>query len=211
MLKNPPDQPTRRLRRGSATAPPGNGGNVIGLAFNLVEQYLLQRHDEAALGAALRAGGFAHTDPWLDAMSYPEPDFQRWAAAAAAQESIALDELLRRLGRWAMPQLVVRYTLLTASSHRPPDLIGDLSALVLPQLRRVLTGYSGADFTLERAGAGADFSYHGSGALCAAIHGALLGLGDHFGVPLTVRETRCGRGGDGHCRFHFQAGTAVAA
>jgi hypothetical protein len=184
---------------------------VIGLAFNLVERYLLQHHGEAALEAALHAGGFGDADPWLDAMVYADADFQRWASAAAAQDAAGLDEFLRRLGRWAMPHLVRRYTLLTPSPRTPQDLIRDLSSAVLPQLRRVLLSFSGADFTLEHGADGTHFTYHFSGALCPAIEGALLGLGDHFGVPLSVRETRCGRDSDRNCCFHLGFPAEIAA
>ena len=183
---------------------------MIGLAFNLVEHYLLDQRDEAALAAALATGGFADADPWLDSLSYPDADFRRWVLAAAEQDAVDLDEFLRRLGRWAMPRLIRRYTLLPTTPRSPKDLIGDLSAVVFPQLRRALLGVSTADFVLDCGHTGADFTYRPSGELCQTIQGALLGLGDHFGVPLSVREIRCGRHGDGSCCFHLDFYTPVS-
>jgi hypothetical protein len=174
---------------------------VIGLAFNLVERYLLVRHGDAMLDAALRRGGFADADPWLDALRYPEPDFLRWAEAAAACDGASRDEFLHRLGRWAMPQLVRRYTLLTPAARSPGQWMSELSGTVLPQLRRVLTGLSGADFAMHCEPGSADLSYASSGLLCPAIQGALAGLGDHFGTPLRVRHSACARDGGNCCRF----------
>ncbi|MDB5970570.1 MAG: heme NO-binding protein [Hydrocarboniphaga sp.] len=185
---------------------------MIGLAFNLVERYLLERHDEAALVAALQASGFAEADPWLDALGYPEADFLRWAGAAAVLDGVGFDDFLRRLGRWAMPQLVRRYTLLTVAGRTLEQRIGDLYTIVLPQLRRVLVGLSGADFTIQYQGSGADLAYPSRGLLCPAIEGALTGLGDHLNAPLRVRHLRCAReaGGD-CCSFHVDIPMPVAA
>jgi two-component system NtrC family sensor kinase len=178
---------------------------VIGLAFNLIERYLLERHDPAALTAALQAGGFADTDPWLDALKYPDADFLRWAGAAAVLDGAGFDEFLRRLGYWAMPQLVRRYTLVTVAGRSAEQRLGDLATVVLPQLRRVLASLTGSDFTMHSDASGADLAYPSSGLLCPAIEGALAGLGEHLGTPLRLQHTRCAReaGGDS-CSFHVE-------
>ncbi|WP_428312384.1 ATP-binding protein [Hydrocarboniphaga sp.] len=181
---------------------------MIGLAFNLVERYLLERHEPEALAAALQAGGFADAEPWLDALKYPDADFLRWAGAAAVLDGAVFDEFLRRLGFWAMPNLVRRYTLLTLAGRSAGQRRADLSGVVLPQLRRVLAGLTGSDFTLSSDAGGADLVYPSSGLLCPAFDGALNGLADYLGTPLRVRHTRCARevGGD-HCEFRLDFGS----
>lgn len=179
---------------------------MIGLAFNLVERYLLERHGEAALGAALAGAGFAGADPWLDSMIYPTTDFSRWADAVAHQDGADADELLRRTGRWAMPGLIQRYTVQSGARRDPGQLIAELGSAVLPQLRRVLVGLSGADFGLVRGDDSVELVYRSArlgGALCPAVEGALLGLGEHFGAPLRVRHAQCQRHGDDSCRLQL--------
>lgn len=181
---------------------------MIGLAFNLVERYLLERHDPAALTAALQAGGFAEADPWLDALKYPDADFLRWAGAAAVLDGAGFDDFLRRLGRWAMPQLLRRYTLLTVSGRSAEQRAGELTGVVLPQLQRVLNGLTGREFTMHCDAQGADLAYPSSGLLCPGIEGALGGLGEQLGMPLSVRHTSCARhaGGDS-CAFRLDFGS----
>lgn len=185
---------------------------MIGLAFNLVERYLLERHDEAALVAALQAGGFADADPWLDALKYPNADFLRWAGAAAVLDGVGFDDFLRRLGHWAMPQLVRRYTLLTVTGSSREQRVAELSTIVLPQLRRVLIGLSGTDFTMDCQAGNIDLAYPSRGLLCPAIEGALIGLGEHLGAPLQVQHTRCAREAGGEsCDFHVDFGVQAIA
>lgn len=207
-LQKPPPQPIpeRPLRRPIRL--PATGKKVIGLAFNLVERYLLERHDPQALAAALQAGGFADAEPWLDALKYPDADFLRWAGAAAVLDGAVFDEFLRRLGFWAMPNLVRRYTLLTLAGRSAGQRRADLSGVVLPQLRRVLAGLTGCDFTLSSDTGGAELLYPSSGLLCPAFDGALNGLGEHLGTPLRVQHTRCAReaGGDS-CAFRLDFGS----
>lgn len=174
---------------------------MIGLCFNLAERYLVERHGDAALEAALDASGFAASDPWLDALNYPIEEFDRWLAACAGVDRQPLREFQLQLGRWAIPRLLRRYMLLADGYASPQALLADLQSTIVPQLKRMMFALRSPDFTLECRDDGALLRYVSDGRRCGLVEGLLRGLGEHYGTPLQLDHSRCVARGDASCDF----------
>jgi hypothetical protein len=175
-----------------------------GILPSLLERYLLER-DEALFERVLRRSGLDQAEPWVAAAEYPESDFRRLLAAAAAELELDPQRLLHDAARWAVPLLMRRFASLVAGLAEPLEFLEALGPTVYPQLCRMLRCRTEAEYEYTRTGPrSCRVVYRSPRQLCAGLEGGLAGLAGHLGASLRIDHAHCQRRGDPQCRLDLE-------
>lgn len=171
--------------------------------FILVE---LERFIVTALGSGAWSGllrkvelGDRVYDP---GSSYPAHELREIVVAASRSTGVAVDRILFDFGRFAAPDLVRNYRHLLEPNWRTLDLIENANDL----LSR-FAGQSEPDgfgLEVERIERAVTIIYRSPLALCAMGRGIIVGLADHYGENVSVREPSCSLKGARECSIQVR-------
>src|SRR5262249_25116080 len=111
-----------------------------GVVFNLFEEVVSRSHGEDTWDALLDEAGLAGSYTSLG--SYPDEDMSKLVFAASRALEMAPANLLRWVGRGAMPILVQRYPNFFSAYTSTRPFILSVNDIIHPEVRKI---YPGAD------------------------------------------------------------------
>lgn len=168
-----------------------------GIIFNLVEDVITAEHgadtwddllDEAGVDGAYTSLG-----------NYPDDDLHRLVGAAARELEMPGHEVVRSLGRRAIPLLAARYPQLFVG-HDLLSFLLTLNEIIHPEVRKLYPGADVPDFTFATPEPSVlEMGYSSARKLCALAEGFVLGAADHYGEAVVISQPVCMLRGDECC------------
>ncbi len=179
-----------------------------GVVFNLLEEIVTLHYGLSAWDELLEKTQLEGAYTSLG--SYPDTDFWKLVAAAAAAKGKSDDEIVRWFGRGALPLLAKRYPhFLTPHTHTRAFLL-TLNDIIHPEVRKI---YPGADvpvfdFDISTPDSLA-IGYKSARKLCAFAEGMIEGAAVHYGERVEITQPQCMKHGDEQCLLicSFQSAT----
>lgn len=175
-----------------------------GLIFNVLEEVVTDVHglgawddvlDELRLDGAYTAVGSYPDEELLAILRMLSRGGCPTAASGSAVPAVPDAQLLRDVGRRGLPLLAAWYPMFFAPHADPIDMLATVDSVIHCEVRNLDPGADVPTFAVEH-GAGADrrglvLRYGSARKLCMLAEGFALGVGDHYGQPLAVRQPQC--------------------
>lgn len=174
-----------------------------GIIFQLAESIVTQHHGAAVWDQLL-------TDTGLDGVytslgSYPDEHLGLLVGAASARLGLPANDIVRWLGREAMPHLAGHYPQVFAPHTRARDFVLTLNSIIHPQVRKMYPGASVPDFDFDASDPDVlVMLYRSERKMCAFGEGLLLGAADHYREELLIEHPSCMHRGDPHCELRLR-------
>ncbi len=161
-----------------------------GVILNLAEQVVTDGYgadtwdqllDDADLDGAFTTLG-----------NYPDEQFIAIVDAASARLGAPRDDVVRIVGRGAMPLLALRYpAFFTPHASTRPFLL-TLNDIIHPEGRQLYPGADVPEFGFEEQGDDVLLlEYRSHRQLCALAEGFIAGAAAHYGESVTIEQPRC--------------------
>jgi hypothetical protein len=169
---------------------------VKGIIFNLVEEVVTAEHGEDTWDLLLEDSELEGAYTSLG--SYPDDDLHKLVASASGALDLPPADVVRGIGRSAIPLLAQRYPGFF-EGHDCRSFLLTLNDIIHPEVRKIYPGADAPDFTFEEHPHRLDLGYTSGRRLCALAEGFVLGAGDHFGENVTIEQPECMLRGDDRC------------
>ncbi len=168
-----------------------------GIIFNLFEEVVAEHCGEDLWDDLLQRAqvGGAYTSLG----SYPDAEIAALATAAASR-AVTLPQVLRWLGRSAIPRLSARYPAFFVAHTSLLPLLGSLNGVIHPEVRKLYPGAVCPHFDMSATAEGAlRLGYRSARRLCHLAHGFIEGTAAYYSQGVEVRHLRCMHAGDADC------------
>ncbi len=177
------------------------GRDVKGLIFDLVESVVV---GESTWDALLDDAGLDGV--YTTVGSYPDAELEALVQAACRRLDLSRTEVLRWVGRQAMPSILERYP----AFFSPPDaraFVLTLNDVIHPEVRKLHPGADVPEFDFEQpADERLVIGYGSRRRMCGFAEGLVLGAADHYGERVAIRQSACMLEGDASCRIECTFG-----
>ncbi len=179
-----------------------------GIIFNLFEAFCIRRLGEETYEALVEDIEELETDPRLMVApgTYADEDFFRLVRGAATRIGVAVPELLRDFGRFALARLADRYPDFFAPFRHAREFLRFIGMVHHVEIKKLYQDANVPRFSCREEGDGTlMLGYHSERLLCPFVEGLIEGVGVHYGVAIDCRHRRCMADGAASCEFflHF--------
>jgi hypothetical protein len=171
---------------------------VRGIVFRLLEQAVVDEHDEEMWDTLLDVAGVSGAYTTLGVYD----DSELMALVGAASSAFGMDDtgVLRWLGRSAVPRLALTYPDFFTPHTSAKAFVASLNDIIHPEVRKLHPGADVPDFEMEDRGAeGLVLGYSSPRRLCAFAEGLVEGAAAFYGEVVTISQTACMLRGDARC------------
>lgn len=172
-----------------------------GIIFNIVEDVVADAYGPAAWDGLMAATGL--DGGYTSLGSYPDGQLFDIVGAASAATGMAPPQLLRMLGRNAMPKLCERYPHLFDRAADARSFVLGLNSIIHPEVRKLHAGASCPHFQFTQGERQLMLGYNSPRKLCHLAEGFVAGLADHFSETIAISQSRCMRDGDAACHIEL--------
>ncbi|MEU3561350.1 MULTISPECIES: heme NO-binding domain-containing protein [unclassified Kitasatospora] len=171
-----------------------------GVVFDLLNEVVSRQYGLLAWGELIDASGVDGTYTSLG--NYPDEEFMSIVAAAAPMFGKSETEVVRWLGREALPIFAERYPMFFAGHSSARTFLLTLEDIIHPEVRRLYPGAAVPSFRFETPASGVlVMSYSSQRQLCAFGEGLIEGAAEHFGEDVRIDQSSCTGRGDPECVF----------
>lgn len=169
-----------------------------GIIFNLVEEVVVDDYGVETWEDLL---DLTHVQGAYSAVgSYPDAEFTALVEAGSEQTGMSEQDLLRHIGRKAIPVLRQRYPEFFEMHSNCRGLLGSLNEVIHPEVRKLFEAAQPPIFAMTEAEDGSlTMEYHSHRSMCALAEGLIMGTADEYGDPVTVTQTKCKLQGAAFC------------
>lgn len=168
----------------------------------------LERFVTTALGSGAWSSVLREADlgdrVYVAVSSYPDHELRDIVVAASRRTGVAVDRVLFDFGRFLAPDLVRNYRHLLDPDWRTLDLLEHADGVVARVAKRGDEAPRAKSFEVRRAERTATIVYRSELALCAMARGVVIGLADHYGENVSVREPTCALKGARECTIQVR-------
>jgi heme-NO-binding protein len=179
-----------------------------GVIFNLAEQVLGDAHGPEIWDRMLRSAGV--TGAYTSLGSYPDEELSSLVGAAAELLGTSTSEVLRTLGRGALPLLAERYPEFFNGHRTTQSFLLTLNDIIHAEVRKLYPGAVVPEFGFECPDPDTlILTYESPRKLCALAHGFIEGAAAHFGERADISQARCMLEGATSCEIRCRL-TAAA-
>jgi hypothetical protein len=177
---------------------------VKGIIFNLLEEFVDETLGDAAYEEILETCDLETTDPFVGPGSYPDEDLLALVGKTVERQGTGMPDGLRAFGRFCIPQLALRFPAFLAPHTSAKSFLLSVDDLHTLEVRKLLDDarpprFDYADPAPDRL----VMRYSSSRRLCHLVEGLIEGVAQHFGDPITYRQSSCMERGDGACEFEL--------
>lgn len=169
-----------------------------GVVFNLLEQIVTRDYGENVWDDVLDAAGLEGAYTSLG--SYGDGELTRLVDSASAALQIPPDEIVRWLGRNALPLFAISHPAFFERHCTARTFVLTLNDIIHPEVRKL---YPGADVPVFEFASAPNgdlvMGYRSPRKMCTFAEGLLEGAGEHFGERLVIEQPRCMKRGDERC------------
>ncbi len=171
-----------------------------GIIFNLVEEVVVNDYNVETWEDLL---DLTHVQGAYSAVgSYPDEELTALVEAGSEQTGIDGQDLLRHIGRRAIPLLQERYPEFFEAHTDCRGFLGSLNEVIHPEVRKLYQGAEPPLFVMSEADDGSLLmEYHSHRSMCALAEGLILGTADIYGQQVTVTQPACKLHGAAHCEL----------
>lgn len=169
-----------------------------GIVFNAVEYVVAGEFGEDAWDAILADAGLSGAYTSLG--TYPDAELTAIVAAAGERLGLHPDDVLRFVGRHGFDYLAARHPQYLQAHESATGFLQSLNHVVHPEIRKIMPEAAPPDFRAVGSEDGSlTLEYRSQRGLCVLAEGFALGVGDHYGQDLDVRQSSCTHRGDDVC------------
>lgn len=172
-----------------------------GLLFKSLKDYVIETHGKAIWSDVCETAAIDN-QIYLTIDTYADEELIRLFEATADQVGVPVSEELESYGRFAAGRLLATCRNLVEDDWDALDLIANTDDRIHDVLRA-----RNPDMNPPELGCCRDHStqvtveYHSERRLCCVAKGIVRGVGEHYGVQLTVTETACLHEGAEYCEL----------
>jgi Haem-NO-binding len=171
---------------------------VKGVVFNLLEQIVTREYGEDTWDELLDSAGLEGAYTSLG--SYGDADLGKLVDAASGALEISPDEVVRWLGRNALPLFAVSHPKLFERHTSSRTFVLTLNDIIHPEVRKLYPGADVPVFDFASTPTGdLVLGYRSARKMCTFAEGLLEGAADHFGEQVVIEQPRCMKRGDEDC------------
>ena len=174
------------------------GRAMKGVIFQIVEEVVTAAHGESAWDDLLTRAGLdgVYTSLGL----YEDDELTRLVAAGSEALGTPPRELLRQIGRHAIPSMFRRWPDYFASHTSIVPLLWSLNGVIHAEVRKLYSGTLCPHFDIvTKHHDELLLSYDSPRHLCDLAHGFIVGTADHYRETVTVSHLKCMHDGDAKC------------
>lgn len=169
-----------------------------GVVFNVVQEVVAATYGEDVWDSLLDSAGL--DGAYTSLGSYPDDDFHRLVAAASSALEMPPNDVIRSLGRGALPLLAGRYPALFTPHDSTRTFLLTLNDIIHPEVRKLYPGADVPSFDFDSSDPDVlSIGYHSHRRLCSLAEGFIHGAADHFGERAVIEQPICIHRGDDHC------------
>ncbi len=173
------------------------GMQVKGIIFKLFEQTVVAAHGPDAWDDVLDECGFDGVYTSLG--NYADADLGALVDALAARLGRPPDDVVRWLGRAAMPQLAKAHEEFFAAHTGTVSFLLTLNDIIHAEVRKLYDVALLPQFEFTVLPDGVDLAYRSARRLCSLAEGFVEGAADHFGEHVELSQPECLKKGDERC------------
>lgn len=169
-----------------------------GIVFNLLEQIVTRDYGEDTWDEVLDSAGLDGSYTSLG--SYEDAHLAKLVDATSTALEIPPDEIVRWLGRNALPLFAVSHPQFFERHSSARTFVLTLNDIIHPEVRKLYPGAEVPVFDFETSSTGElVMGYRSPRKMCTFAEGLLEGAGRHFGERLVIEQPRCMKRGDEQC------------
>ena len=178
-----------------------------GIIFNLLEDFIVSRYGEDKYEEIIAASETGSLDPFeiVSPGSYPDEAFQTIIKSASEKIDTNIPEMLKDLGQHSLTKLAERYPHFFDPYNHPRDFLKTASMIHHVEVKKLYHGAEVPHFYVDDHGqSGLTIVYKSKRHLCYLAEGLIAGLGGHYKVPVSVKQSECLLSGGSKCNFIVQ-------
>jgi hypothetical protein len=173
-----------------------------GIVFNLFEEVVRRTYGEDTWDDLLDAANLGGSYTSLG--SYDDRDLFRLADAASQRLKMPTYDVVRWLGREAIPLLAQKYPALFDAHTDTRSFVLALNDIIHPEVRKLYPGANVPAFTYDTSSPDVlGMTYQSPRRLCAFAEGLVEGAAAHYGESVVFTQPRCMHRGDASCSFRI--------
>jgi hypothetical protein len=171
---------------------------VKGILFNLVEEIVVDQWGADTWDDLLATAGV--DGAYTSLGNYPDRELELLVDATSARLELAIPDVLRTIGRLAIPGFHRRYPEFFDAHDDSRGFLPTVNHIIHPEVRKLYPGATVPDFTDHDGPDGSMvLEYESPRRLCHLAEGLILGVGDHYGESLSVHQSACRLEGGDRC------------
>lgn len=169
-----------------------------GVIFNLFEAVFTGKEGEDAWDDLLARANVSGA--YTAVGSYPDEELVSIVQTAATTLGQPPDDVVRWLGRDAIPLLAQRYPVFFDAHTSTIPFLLTLNDVIHPEVRKLFPGAYAPTFEFDQPHPNVlAIGYHSYRDLCPLAEGLVLGAADHYGERVTIEQSECTRRGADRC------------
>ncbi len=175
-----------------------------GIIFNLLEDFIVSRYGEDKYEEIITASDTGTLDPFeiVAPGSYPDEAFQTIMKSASEKTDSNIPEMLKNIGQHSLAKLADRYPYFFDPYDHPRDFLKTASMIHHVEVKKLYQGAEVPHFYVNDHGHdGLSIVYKSKRRLCYLAEGLIAGLGDHYKIPVSVKQSECIQSGGTACKF----------
>jgi hypothetical protein len=168
-----------------------------GIIFNVFEQLVARDRGEDAWDRLLEESGL--DGAYTSLGSYADTDLSKLIEAGSAAWGVPADELVRWLGREALPLFAERYPEFFDPHGTTAGFLLTLNEIIHPEVRKLYPGADVPVFDYSASDHRLTMGYRSERKLCMFGEGLIEGAAAHYGESATIQQPSCMNRGDDGC------------
>lgn len=173
-----------------------------GIVFRLFETVVTQHHGEGMWDALLQDAQLEGVYSSLG--SYEDAELGKLVQAASQRLQLPPQDIVRWLGREAMPILATTYPKVFAPHQTTRGFVLTLNSIIHPEVRKLYPGADVPNFDFDTSSPDVlVMRYRSARKMCSFAEGLLLGASDHFRETAHIEHPRCMHRGDAECELRI--------
>lgn len=185
---------------------------MLGVILEEMRLFVAQRYGYRAWLETLRRTERSPIHHYELNQTYPDEEFGRLAANAAAVTGTPPLELLEAFGEALVPDMMRVYGYLVEPSWGYGEFVLNMEPLLHEAMRLHAPGAQPTRVRTSRLGPNAvELTYRSGLKACAAVRGVIIGVAREYGVSIDLAEPECVLRGDLQCVFRVEWRSSRAA
>jgi len=169
-----------------------------GIVFNLAQEVITESYGEDTWDGLLDSAGLEGSYTSLG--NYPDGDLAALVGAAASALDLPPADIVRDLGRGAMPRLANRYPSFFEGHVSTESFLLTLNEIIHAEVRKLYPDAALPTFGFDTSEPGAlVLIYDSKRRLCALAEGFIHGAAARFGEHAVITQAECMDRGDARC------------
>ena len=172
-----------------------------GIIFNLLEEIVRENYGEDTWDALLEDANL--NGAYTSLGNYPDAHLGGLVSAASAALNIPPEDVVRWVGREALPRMAKRFPQFFAPHTSARSFVLTLNDIIHPEVRKLYPGADVPEFDFETTAEFVTMKYRSARRMCAFAQGLVEGAGTYFGECVEFTHLQCMHRGDPECVFQI--------